>query len=175
MTTHSLRTLLAHRLRELMDSTPALDTQTKIAERSGIAQSTVGRILRGDVAVTLDNVEALARAFDIGPHELLQKTRSTNSLDLMLVNLPADEIEKILAYARFVQMQFAEQKTTYSVERETPMVEGRGKLKPGGKQPVFTTETTATTGHAHDQQGTKRKLGGANASRSIKRSRGIDC
>lgn len=60
-----------------MEKTPALDTQVKLAKRSGIAQSSVGRILRGEVAATLDNIEAIATAFGVSADFLLQHETST--------------------------------------------------------------------------------------------------
>jgi transcriptional regulator with XRE-family HTH domain len=68
----SLRLALAKNIASLMQKTPALDTQVKLAKRSGIAQSSVGRILRGEVAATLDNIESIATAFGVSADFLLQ-------------------------------------------------------------------------------------------------------
>lgn len=66
-----LKDLLALRLRQLMDQRPDLDTQTKVAQRAGVGQSTVARILSREVHTSLDVVEALAGAFGIHPLHLL--------------------------------------------------------------------------------------------------------
>jgi SOS-response transcriptional repressor LexA len=49
----------------LMASHITLRTQTALAKASGVAQSTIGRILRGEVDPQSDNVERLARAFGL--------------------------------------------------------------------------------------------------------------
>ena len=79
----SLRIALAQNIAALMEKTPALDTQVKLAKRSGIAQSSVGRILRGEVAATLDNIEAIAKAFGVSANFLLQHETSTQA-DLVI-------------------------------------------------------------------------------------------
>jgi transcriptional regulator with XRE-family HTH domain len=66
-----LRQVLAKRLRELMDKTPSLDTQVKVSAAAGVAQTTISRILKCQVAATLDNVESIADAFGIRIPELL--------------------------------------------------------------------------------------------------------
>jgi transcriptional regulator with XRE-family HTH domain len=67
-----LKDVLAARLRSLMDQRPDLDTQIKIHKKTELSQSTVQRILSRQVHTSLDIVEALARAFDIEPLDLLK-------------------------------------------------------------------------------------------------------
>jgi transcriptional regulator with XRE-family HTH domain len=66
-----LRQVLAKRLRELMEKTPGLDTQVKVSLAAGVAQTTISRILKCQVAATLDNVEAIADAYGISTSDLL--------------------------------------------------------------------------------------------------------
>ena len=47
----------------LMASSRYLRTQTALARRSGVAQSTIGRILRGEVNPQSENLERLAKSF----------------------------------------------------------------------------------------------------------------
>lgn len=61
----TLRDRLARRVRKLMDTTLGLDTQTKVANKSGVSQSTVQRILARDQAATVDVLEQLAGAFGV--------------------------------------------------------------------------------------------------------------
>jgi len=63
--------IFAANLVRLMAVRPDLDTQLKVADKSGVAQSTVGRILRGTVSPTLENVEAIAHAFGKAPGEMI--------------------------------------------------------------------------------------------------------
>lgn len=69
--------VLAQNLRALMARTPDLDSQPKVAARSGVGQRTVGRILLGQVAATIDTLDALANAFGMSAWELLDPTLST--------------------------------------------------------------------------------------------------
>jgi len=47
----------------LMSSSRYLKTQTALARKSGVAQSTIGRILRGEVNPQSENLERLAKSF----------------------------------------------------------------------------------------------------------------
>lgn len=93
-----LRELLAKRLRELMDVRPDLDTQTKLANRAGLSQSTIQRILSLQQACTVDVIEDLARAFGIRPIELLIEDRNDVLLLTALNKLSAEEKLRVLAY-----------------------------------------------------------------------------
>jgi len=68
---NKLRELLASRLKGLMAQTPTLDTQTKLAIKGTVSQSTVQRILSQDASATIDSVELLAEAFKLKPPGLL--------------------------------------------------------------------------------------------------------
>jgi SOS-response transcriptional repressor LexA len=64
------RTLLsgtdwAHAVAQAMASSRFLRTQAALAKKSGVAQSTIGRILRGEVNPQSSNLEQIARAFGI--------------------------------------------------------------------------------------------------------------
>lgn len=61
----NLRSHLAHRLRRLMSDTQGLDTQTRVAKKAGVSQSTVQRILAEEQGATVDVLEQLADAFGI--------------------------------------------------------------------------------------------------------------
>lgn len=54
---------IGERLRKLMKNTPHLSTQMAIAKRAGIGQTTVGRILRGEVDPSAENMRKIADAF----------------------------------------------------------------------------------------------------------------
>ena len=74
----TLRQTLADNLAALMGRTPGLSTQMQVAHSSGIAQTTISRILRGATSVTLDHIEQLAAAFGIPPGDLLSGSKETN-------------------------------------------------------------------------------------------------
>lgn len=70
-TVESLRHKFARRIRTLMDTTPALDTQQKVSEKGGIAQSTIHRVLTVKQDVGMDLLEKFGRAFSAKRPEYL--------------------------------------------------------------------------------------------------------
>ncbi len=66
-----LTELFRSNLEKLMAADPALKSQPKVSERSKVAQTSVGRILRGEQSPTLDMVHKLAHAFDLEPWQML--------------------------------------------------------------------------------------------------------
>lgn len=62
---------IGERLRKLMEDTPHLSTQMAIAKRTGIGQTTVGRILRGEVDPSAENMRKIADAFNTTVEYLL--------------------------------------------------------------------------------------------------------
>jgi transcriptional regulator with XRE-family HTH domain len=99
----NLRTQLAQRLREWMDARPDLNTQAKVAKISGVAQTTISRILNAGTGVTLDNLEAIARAFDRHPYEML--IDSDTQLAQQIAHLPVIQQQHVAAFAQFVANQ----------------------------------------------------------------------
>lgn len=65
--------ILAENLAALMAAHKDLDSQPKVAAatRGAIDQTTVGRVLKGQHSVQISTVEALAKAFDVEPYQLL--------------------------------------------------------------------------------------------------------
>lgn len=57
--------IVAERLDYLMKSRATLGTQMKLAKKTGIGQTTIGRIRRGEVNATAENLRAIATAFDV--------------------------------------------------------------------------------------------------------------
>lgn len=57
--------IVAERLDYLMKSHPQLGTQMKLAKKTGIGQTTIGRIRRGEVNATAENLRTIASAFDV--------------------------------------------------------------------------------------------------------------
>lgn len=69
----NIRDVVSANLKALMDSTPDLNTQMKIAEKTKgrVSQRTVGRILDRSVSVTVDHIAELAAIFHLQPWQLL--------------------------------------------------------------------------------------------------------
>ena len=57
------REIISSNLTRLMKDTPSLNSQPKLQAKSGVAQATIGRILRQEVSASVDTLEDIARAF----------------------------------------------------------------------------------------------------------------
>lgn len=62
---------LAVNLNRLMNANASMDSNPKLAKRSGLGLGTIARARNADVAVTLDTLDALAVCFDLQPWQLL--------------------------------------------------------------------------------------------------------
>lgn len=100
-----LQSLLAKNVREQMDLRPSLNTQVKLSSKAGVTQSTVGRILRGEVSPLLSNVEAVAEALGVSVTSLLTESGNRDEIQYdraAYARLPESEKEKIQSYIAFV-------------------------------------------------------------------------
>jgi len=108
MQNHTLRKQLAKSLRALMDASISLQGQGAVAKKAGLAQATISRILKQQVAATLDNVESLANAFGVEPAALLGETCTAKETEWWrqeLNALPAAEREMVIQFIRFTLSQ----------------------------------------------------------------------
>jgi transcriptional regulator with XRE-family HTH domain len=89
-----------------MEVTPHLNSQPKVAARSGLGQTSIGRILRKEAGATVDSLDLIARAFGIEPWHLLvpnfDPARLPKSLTL------ADREYELLEKMRVAAQEFAE-------------------------------------------------------------------
>lgn len=67
----ALRALLANNVRLLLVNKYGDVAERTWAEKSGIAQGTLGRALNSGSGVTLETLEAIAMALDLAPYQLL--------------------------------------------------------------------------------------------------------
>lgn len=67
----ALRQVLARNLQRAMDSSPAIDTQQKVAAKAGLSQQHVSRILKCETSAGVDVLQRLAKAVRCAPWELL--------------------------------------------------------------------------------------------------------
>ncbi len=81
--------IVAEQLDLLMKQNPHLGTQMKLANKTGIGQTTIGRIRRGEVNATAENLRAIADAFGV-PVGFLYGEESINGVRLDLDG-PAQE------------------------------------------------------------------------------------
>lgn len=100
-----LRRILADNLAAIMESRPGLDTQAALAARSGINQTTIGRVLRTEVSITLDSLEAIADALGVSASVLVQNVKDCGApsiyLDSRLASLSQSEAAQISAFIEF--------------------------------------------------------------------------
>lgn len=61
----SPKIIVGRQLTKLMEGHSLLNTQQKLAAKTGIGQTTIGRIRRGEVNATADNIKAIADAFNV--------------------------------------------------------------------------------------------------------------
>lgn len=66
-----LKDTVISNLNLLMAERSDCSSQNALAKKSGVSQSHIGRILRGESTPTVEMIEALARAFRIPPSKLL--------------------------------------------------------------------------------------------------------
>lgn len=64
-------TVLAENLDRLMNSRPPRPSQKAVAQKAGIDQKTVSRILSKSVSTSISAVEALARIWELKPWQML--------------------------------------------------------------------------------------------------------
>jgi transcriptional regulator with XRE-family HTH domain len=103
-----IREVLAANVRAHMSRNPAVDTQTKLANRAGISQSSVARVLAGNVDTQIGIVAALAIAIGVEPGRLLDDADASPELQIdreRFAKLPATERAKIQSYIDFVMAQ----------------------------------------------------------------------
>lgn len=63
--------VLGGNLSVLMRSNKDLDSNPKVAKKTGLSTSSVSRLLNGQVDATLETVERIAQAFQVAPWQLL--------------------------------------------------------------------------------------------------------
>ena len=66
-----IRHVLAHNVRWLMDHSPDISSQLRLARRAGVGQATIDRVLGATVGTSIDVVEKIANAYGINPYLLL--------------------------------------------------------------------------------------------------------
>ena len=89
----------------LMEQSPTLNRQTKLAKRTGLGQATISRLLRGETEFTIGQLEAVAAAFGVQPCDLLLDASGATGVRYdaeAFSKLPEADREKIESYIRFV-------------------------------------------------------------------------
>ena len=79
----------------------SLEPLKSVAKRSGVSFSTIQRASRGEINITIENLEALARAYRRLPSDLLQPIDRTDDIPSALANylLPSPNMQTGIAAA----------------------------------------------------------------------------
>lgn len=151
--------VFAANLVRLMAVRPDLDTQVKVAQASGVAQTTVGRILRGTVSPTLDNVETIAAAFGKTVGEMIDSTFSSAAEiaydRVRYAKLPREEKSRVESYIEHILREYeaisAREQREFNQASRIPVTTSTKKQeKP--ESPTFTQDEKTTV-----SRGVKRK------------------
>ena len=105
--------LAAHNLERWMRESDNLSSQGKLFKASGVAQSSINRMLNNEVSVSIATLEALAAAFGRHGYESLVHPRDPANIRYdrkKYAELPESEKDKIESYINFVISQ--NEKTT---------------------------------------------------------------
>ena len=118
-----LEQVIANRLRELMTAHRDLGTQVKLASRSGVAQSTVSRILSADTSTTIDSIADLAHAFGVPPASLLLSDPVEVELLVAAQGLTAEGRERLLGYAAALSAGAPVKTAAPCLSNDQPLIE----------------------------------------------------
>ncbi|WP_232456423.1 helix-turn-helix domain-containing protein [Burkholderia ubonensis] len=140
-----LRKVLARNVRRYMEMSEHIRTQVQLAKAAGVAQSSVARVLKGEIDTQLYIIEALAGAIGVPPGALLTDDQSEQELlrfDRSLVAaLPESEKAKIESYIEFVLSQTStahvEADGSLSISEEIPATaESRRRAGVAAQRPL---------------------------------------
>jgi transcriptional regulator with XRE-family HTH domain len=83
----SIREIAAHNLGELMAKDDSARTLEKLALKSGVGKSTIDRMKKGQVGVSLDTLEAVAQVFKIEAWQLIHPHMGNDSFENELLTM----------------------------------------------------------------------------------------
>jgi SOS-response transcriptional repressor LexA len=107
-----------------MVSSRHLRTQSALARKSGVTQSTIGRILRGEVDPQSDNLERLAHSFGMSYSALAAIAEGGEPGDVAVENLQPGKIPRRVPLVSLVQAgRFAESACLDSLADATDWIE----------------------------------------------------
>ncbi len=112
---------LSRRLQELMAKRPDLNSQSKIGRRTGLAQSTVGRIVNQVNAADLDVLDCLADAFGITASDLLNSGTKNIYLSSLLQQIDEKETQEVILFIEFILKKRQNESTGVDFESNTAL------------------------------------------------------
>ncbi|MGU7780436.1 helix-turn-helix domain-containing protein [Burkholderia sp. PU8-34] len=162
-----LRKILARNVRRHMETHEQVRTQVKLAKAAGLAQSSIARVLKGEIDTQLYVIEALADAIGVTASALLTDSESEQEVlrfdRTRVATLPAIEKAKIESFIEFVISQsdvaHVEQDGSVSIQEDIPATAGSKRRasvaaqRPLSNDPLSDEESVHTTKpRAHRRQ-----------------------
>lgn len=164
MHTLNLPKMIASRLRELMEASIDMQTQAAVAKRSGVDQSTIGRVLNQKNSTTIKTLEGIARAFNIEPLELIIDKPNSNVLSewqRLIDKLPPAEKDRIIQFVKFTIEQsqlILNNQTLNSITTSEPLPpETEGSALMAAKRSVITNREKSLNYEKKTGSSNKRK------------------
>lgn len=156
-----VREVLAANIRSYMASTPAIDTQIKLAKKAGISQSSVARVLAGKVDTQIGIVDALAAAIGIPPGTLIDDPEIAPTLLIdreRFAQLPPEERAKMQSYVDFVLAQTQSEGDALSFNQKlTQEPEQQQQARGAARRPI--SHDTLSIHEKRDEHSPRRKGG----------------
>lgn len=79
-----VQTIIAKNIRTLLDAKfNEIDTQTKLASKSGVVQTTISRILSCGISTSVESMDGIATAFKLEPWQLLVNNLDPHNLPVL--------------------------------------------------------------------------------------------
>ncbi|WP_145548514.1 helix-turn-helix domain-containing protein [Yersinia massiliensis] len=98
----------AHNLEMWMLGNRDLKSQARVAEKAGVSQSTVNRLLKKEASISINNLASIASVFGRRPYELLVPPRDESLITYdrsQYAKLPNEEKAKIESFIEFILSQ----------------------------------------------------------------------
>ena len=140
-----LRKILARNIRRHMEANENIRTQVQLGKAAGVAQSSIARVLKGEVDTQLFVIEAIAEAIGVPPGSLLMDDEVEQELlrfnRSLVAALPPPEKAKIESYIEFVLSQteavHVEDDGSLSISEEVPATsESRRRAGVAAQRPL---------------------------------------
>lgn len=85
------RAVLAQNLKALMKTKGGPNSQIALGKKSGVAQATIGRILKQETAASIETVDQLARAFGLEGWQLMVPGMDSQNPPVLMAATPAEK------------------------------------------------------------------------------------
>lgn len=115
-----------------MRANVAVNTQTKVAQRAGVSQSTVNRLLATEQAATVDVLEDLARAFGVKHAEYMLLDASERELLTLWGNIGDELKQTVLGFIR-VSTNPNALNTDFLIQKDVPAEQRIGSAMSASK------------------------------------------